>query len=668
MPSSERVQRKDDAEGGTITIDPHVSSMTLLTVHNLGKYYGADLIFQSVSFRVARGEKVALVGVNGAGKSTLLKILAGSISPDMGSVQMVRGGRLSYLAQEVRFDSTRTLWQEMETSLAYLADMQEEIRVLEQRISDTTAPDWDACMQHYGELTTRFELAGGYHMEQRIERTLHGLGFAPSLYHHPVAHLSGGQKTRAALAAALLSDPDLLVLDEPTNHLDMAALEWLELFLKGWHGTLMVISHDRYFLDRVTGRTLELAFGQMEDYPAGYHRYLAMKAERMERRLKDYNAQQEYIARTEEFIRRYKAGQRAKEAKGREKRLNRLKEQQQIARPMEQKGVHLSLKSAVRSGDLVVSFQNLVVGYEQRARDTTTPAPHVLLRADRLELLRGERVALIGPNGCGKTTLLRTLVGERIPLSGKVRLGHNVMPGYFAQGHDGLNMEATVLDEVLRIGTGIDETHARTLLGSMLFSGDDVFKRVGSLSGGERNRVALAQLTLAPGNLLVLDEPTNHLDIDAREALETVLSSYRGSILFVSHDRFFIDALADKLWMVQDGTLIEYRGTYSDYRAEQERIQEEAARNRTQTPSSNRRSSPSSGGEAPEERQRKKRLALLEEEIEQLEATLERMKSELETASTAQDIARIAALGTEYAEHEERLHRCYDDWATLADA
>ncbi|MFL5807064.1 MAG: ABC-F family ATP-binding cassette domain-containing protein [Roseiflexaceae bacterium] len=338
--------------------------MSILNVSKLTKYFGAEFIFGDIGFQIVRGEKVALVGVNGAGKTTLLRIVAGIEQPTQGGVHIARGRRVAYLAQETRFGGARTLWQEMEASLAHLNAMQQEITDLEHALADTSAPDWEQRMERYGELTLRFEHGGGYAIEHRIERTLHGLGFNEAQYGQPVVQLSGGQKTRAALAATLLSDPDLLLLDEPTNHLDLAALEWLERFLKDWDGTLIVISHDRYFLDKVTNRTLDMAFGRLEDYPAPYQKYLELKAERLELQLKQYQAQQEYIAKTEEFIRRFKAGQRTKEARGREKILNRLKYgyqgansewiNERIDRPEQQKRLAMRMGTQMRGGDLAL--------------------------------------------------------------------------------------------------------------------------------------------------------------------------------------------------------------------------------------------------------------------------------------------------------------------------
>jgi ATP-binding cassette subfamily F protein 3 len=646
--------------------------MTLMSVGGLGKHYGAELIFENINFQVARGDKVALVGVNGAGKSTLLKIIGGIETPDAGQVAMARGLRVAYLAQEVRFSGDRTLWQEMEEALKALAALRDEISALEPVIADTAAPGWEQAMERYGELTARFEHMGGYEVEPRIKRTLQGLGFHESQYHQRVAQFSGGQKTRAALAATLLSDPDLLLLDEPTNHLDMHALEWLEQFLRNWDGTLIVISHDRYFLDRVTKRTLEIAFGKLEDYPAPYNKYLELKAERMERRLKEFQAQQEFIAKTEEFIRRYKAGQRAREAKGREKRLERLKRDHGLERPKEQAKLRLFLDSRLRSGELVLALDGLVIGFPGDKRHESDP--RVLLRADGLEIHRGDRVALLGPNGAGKTTLLRTLIDELKPLQGAPRLGHKVHIGYYAQGHDVLNWDATVLEELTRVSPTLGEPAARNLLGRFLFSGDDVFKRVGDLSGGERSRVALAQLTLLPGNLLILDEPTNHLDIGAREALEGVLKEYPGSILFVSHDRYFIDAIADKVWNVENGRVREYIGGYSDFverrdqlaQGKRQEVIDPQADATPATPPTPMQPRQESQRATPEERQRKKRLAALEAEVALLEQELGKLKTELERASAAQDIKKVTALGTQYAELEQLLASKYDQWEQLA--
>jgi ATP-binding cassette subfamily F protein 3 len=410
-------------------------------------------------------------------------------------------------------------------------------------------------MARYGELAERFEQAGGYELDHRVERALAGLGFAPEQLDGPADALSGGQRTRLALAAALVADPDLLLLDEPTNHLDLEALEWLEEFLIAWAGTLIVVSHDRRFLDRVTTRTIDLAFGSVAgDYPAPYSRAMALKAEREALQLRQFQAQQEQIAATEEYIRRYKAGSRSGQARGRERRLDRLKEGWEridgsveglLDPPGRQRAMRLRLAGPGRAPGVVLTLEQLVVGHDGRP----------LLRGDGLELRQGERVALVGPNGSGKTTLLRTLVDELRPLAGRARLGQGVSVAYYAQGHEDLPQGADVLGALREAAPGRGDGELRAILARMLFTGDDVYKPVAALSGGERGRLALARLTLRGAGLLVLDEPTNHLDIAARDALEAVLQEYGGAMLFVSHDRAFVEALADTLWLTGEGRL-----------------------------------------------------------------------------------------------------------------
>jgi ATP-binding cassette subfamily F protein 3 len=676
-----------------------------MSVGGLTKYYGAELIFADINFQVARGDKIALVGVNGAGKSTLLKIVSGTESATRGGVHLARGTRVAVLAQEAQFNTGRTLWEEMQLALEHLNTMRDEIEALEHALADTAAPDWEQRMERYGELTHRFEHAGGYDVERRTQLILDGLGFTHEQYTQPVIQFSGGQKTRAALAAALLSDPDLLLLDEPTNHLDLAALEWLEGFLRDWEGTLVVVSHDRYFLDKVTNRTLEIAFNRLDgDYPAGYNKYLELKAARLELQLKQYNAQQEYIAKTEEFIRRFKDSTLSKQARGRERRLERLKEGWEggsgkveglIARPEQQKKLALNIGTQIRGGDLVLRLEQVAVGYARNAEGRTLNAEQdggsafslQLIAVPELEIWRGQRVAFMGPNGSGKTTLLRTLVGELPPLRGKVRLGHRVEINYYAQAHEGLVLQNTVLDEIRRIKPLTKEGEARTLLGRFLFSGDDVFKRVGDLSGGERSRVALAQLTLMGGNLLVLDEPTNHLDIGAREALESVLNEYNGTILFVSHDRYFVDAVADTIWMVHDGGVTAFDGNYSEFVADRDKRERARAEERKPKaeerkpkpepavkPPAQKTAQPPSNGyagnggrsktEERDERKRKRKITALEQEIAMLEAELKQLEADMAAAAT--HTKRITALSLQYGEVQEMLHSRYDDWAATA--
>ncbi len=619
--------------------------MSIVTASKLSKSYGAQDVFWDVSLRIAKGDKIALVGRNGTGKTTLLRIIAGLERPTTGQVYRARKLRMAYLPQEAELPSQRTLYDEMLTVLTDLQEQQAELRRLEQQMADPTQRE-DA-IQRYGEALQAFELAGGYRYESEIKMVLAGLGFPEEEQHQPLSILSGGQKTRALLAKLLLSKPDLLLLDEPTNHLDLAATQWLEEYLGNWGGSLVVVAHDRYFLDKVADRVWELAFGRLEDYAGNYSRYLALRAERMERRLAEYEAQQKHIKKTEEFIRRYMAGQRTKEAQGRQKRLDRLP---RLERPRKAKKISLSIETDLRGGDLVLTTENLAIGYPPHAPLFTCP---------NLYLRRGERAALLGPNGSGKTTFLKTVIGQVSPPNGVVQVGHNVEFGYLAQAHEGLDNAKTILDEILDV-RNLPLEKARGFLGRFLFSGDDVFKRIGDLSGGERSRVALAKLTLEGANFLLLDEPTNYLDIASQEILEEVLAEFNGTILFVSHDRYLINALATQVWSIEDGELRVYKGNYSDFQEQKRRAEEAEEEEETE--------------ETEEKRRRRKgkkkagetivgRMAKLEEDIAHLEAQLSALNEELVAASIAQDAESLRELGAEYQQVEEELQRLLAQWA-----
>src|SRR5436305_2386454 len=544
--------------------------MPLIGVNQLGKSFGAERIFSGVSFQIEEHERIGLVGPNGAGKSTLLHILAGREEADAGTVAVARSVRIGYLTQVVAFQPQHTLREELLTVFAQLRQWEQELHELANSMASAEAQHdasrHEQLLHRYDELQTRLEHAGGYTYENRVAQVLDGLGFTREQQEAPVMQLSGGQQTRAALGKLLLQEPDVLLLDEPTNHLDLAALEWLETYLLSWPGAVVVVAHDRYFLDKIVSRTIEMAFGRIEEYPGNYTKYLQLREERMERRMREYEAQRAYIAHTEEFIRRYKAGQRSREARGRQTLLNRM---ERVERPQDFPEMRFEFTPVTDSGLVVIATQKLAVGYKNSA--VQQGVTNVLMRVADLELLRGDRVGLIGPNGAGKTTLLRTLIGDLPPVDGQVQLGHNVRVGYYSQTHAGLSMERTILDEIRQVSV-LSEEGARSFLGRFLFSGDDAFKSIGALSGGERSRVALAKLTLQGANLMVLDEPTNHLDLQSRQFLEDILSDFEGTLLFVSHDRYFIDSLATKVWAVEDGVLIQYIENYTEYRTHKRRI------------------------------------------------------------------------------------------------
>ena len=639
--------------------------MSILLGQSLGKYYGAQDIFANVDFGIARGDKIGLVGPNGAGKTTLLRLILGLEEPSEGSVHRARGLRLGYLPQRPEFPSQQTLMGEMLGVFAALRKQQHELQALAEEMA--AAQDPGELIEQYAEAEQRFELAGGYTYENRIKRVLSGLGFGPEVYDWPIATLSGGQVTRALLARLLLQEPELLILDEPTNYLDLEALEWLEAYLQEWPHSLLVVSHDRYFLDRVVTRIWELNHGALETYRGNYSSYVEQRRARTVRLQREYETQQEQIAKTEDFVRRYKAGQRSKEARGRETRLQRL---ERIEPPQHDRQLRLRMSATLRAGDNVLMSDGALIGYpsapDDLAEDSGESQPQPLFDTGKFLILRGHRVALLGPNGSGKTTFLRTMLGQLAPLAGRVRIGASVRLGYLPQSQDWLDPNKTVLEQLLASGD-LKPDQARHLLGRFLFSGDEVLKPISALSGGELSRLALAVLTLRGANFLLLDEPTTHLDVESQEVLQDVLRSYNGTILLVSHDRYLVDALATHVWVIQDGQMRQHEGNYSSYLAELER--ERAERN---------------GGEdrpAPKARDEQRRLARQAERAARkqaertatLEAEIQRIEQELATttglidlASSGQDLARLRSLTTEYQRLEATLAERMREWENLA--
>ncbi len=646
--------------------------MPIFSIIDVGKSFGAERIFAGVSFQIDEHDRIGLVGPNGAGKSTLLNLLAGREEPDEGIIATARNLRIGYLTQTVDFQPQHTLREEMLTVFAEVRDWEHELNELAVELAATADSILHKqLLQRYDDLQTRFEHADGYTYENRVAQVLDGLGFTREQQEAPVMNLSGGQQTRAALGKLLLQEPDLLLLDEPTNHLDLAALEWLETYLASWRHALVVVAHDRYFLDRVVSRTIEMAFGRIEEYPGNYTRYIQLREERMERRLREYEAQQEHIARTEEFIRRYKAGQRSREARGRQKLLNRL---ERVERPQDFPEMHFEFSPVIDSGQVVLSTQKLSVGYGVEQNQAT--APTVLVHVADLELLRGDRAGLVGPNGSGKTTLLRTIIGELPPLSGHVYPGHNVRIGYYSQTHSRLDTQRTILDEIRHVST-LSEEGARTFLGRFLFTGDDVFKPIAALSGGERSRVALALLTLQGSNCLVLDEPTNHLDLQSRQFLEEVLSEFEGTLLFVSHDRYFIDRLATKLWVIEDGVLIPYLGNYTDYRTRKRPIVldvpspvngngKSAPSTTTKRPASSAAARVSSKKGEKAKAPKARTIEDVEREIEKVEDRVKLVEKALAEAALKADAEKLTQLSAEYDQLRLQSEELLAEWERLA--
>ncbi|PWH12880.1 MAG: ABC transporter ATP-binding protein [Ardenticatenia bacterium] len=636
--------------------------MSLLQTFAVSKHFGAQDVLTDINVQIAHGERIGLVGVNGSGKSTLLRILAGIEEPSGGHVQRARGLRIGYLPQEVTLQSgDASLWEHVAVAFAALHRQAEALGRLEEALA--AAPDEATRAQllvRYGDAQAAFEAAGGYKWEQRMCRVLKGLGFDEQDYTRPLAQLSGGEQTRAYLARLLLEEPELLLLDEPTNHLDLSAIEWLEERLLSWRGALVIVAHDRYLLDHITTRIWELEEGRVHSYRGNYSAYVTQRAERRLRQQRLFEQQQEYITRQEDFIRRTFANQRARSAQDRRKRLERLERVEPVRA---ERHIRLRLTTDVRSGDLVLATHDLVVGYR---------AGEPLFACPDLAIYRGDRIALIGPNGAGKTTFLRTILQEIQPLRGQVRIGASVKIGYLAQAHAGLTMYRSVLDEVLATKE-MTLQEARTFLGRFLFSGDDVHKSISVLSGGERARVALARLVLQGANFLVLDEPTGHLDIPSRELLQCVLADFEGTILLVSHDRFFVDALATCIWALEDGQLKVVPGNYAAYLAVRQQDQASQAaeeitdRRRTPQESMQDKRRAESAQEIPRlsPYRRQRALEEVQEAIRQTEERLAHLAHALEEASRTRAVERIATLGREYQAAEEELTRLFDRWAEL---
>jgi ATP-binding cassette subfamily F protein 3 len=665
--------------------------MSLINGLNLSKSFGAVDIFSRVSFSIPHGARIALVGPNGIGKTTLLRILVGLDEPSNGSVQRARGLNLGYLPQEAGLHGTHSLWEECLKSMADLRRMEQELAVLEAAMGD---PDQaDAALERYGPLQATFERLDGYTYETRIRQVLSGLGFAEADFHRPVSQLSGGQRTRGVLARLLLSAPDLLILDEPTNHLDISAVEWLEGYLSQWEGAVLIVSHDRYFLDRVVDHIWEMRRSGLEIYRGNYSAYVQQRQERWDLRQQLFSTEKERLLKDLDYVKRNIAGQNTVQAKGRLRRLSRQvqaieslgldaiqgKSWLQISaeadisthtmgveeterrikalRPPTNRPPHLgiNLKASHRSGDLVLRTYEVAIGYQDEGR----PLFHV----PDLVLKRGECAALIGPNGAGKTTFLKTLLGALPPLDGEVLLGASLDIGYFAQAHEDLDPKRTLVEEIEAIAPGMLLAEVRDYLARFLFSGEDVFQQVSTLSGGERGRLALAKLSLTDANLLLLDEPTNHLDIPSQEILQEVLQDYQGTILLVSHDRYLIDALGTQIWEIEpdEAAMRIFAGTYTEYRTQREA--EKVALAEARQPDSSTNQKERAGRSSAEARQRKRRLKEVEEQIAVLEVRLESLANQLE--SPPSDPEQVERLGMEYVDIHNELEILMGEWEGL---
>lgn len=631
--------------------------MILLQVNNLSKSFGVEPILENVKLEIQEGERVALVGRNGAGKSTLLKVIAGEYNYDSGDIMKPKDVTIGYLAQDSGLESNETIWNEMLTVFTHLIEQEKTLRQMEQDmgseriLNDPNA--YERLLTAYDEEQHTFKERGGYQYEATIRSVLHGMRFYPDDYERQIDTLSGGQRTRLALAKMLLQSPDLLILDEPTNHLDIETLGWLEKYLSGYKGAVLIVSHDRYFLDRVVSVVYELSRHRSRRFVGNYTKYLEQKAAIYEQEKKAFESQQEEIAKMQDFIQRNIArATTTKRAQSVRKRLEKV-DRMEVPDGDERSAV-LSFSIKRQSGNDVLSGSDLAIGYEE-------PIAQNL----RFQLQRGESVALVGPNGVGKSTLLKVLTKQQPALKGDIRYGTGVEIGYYDQEQQNLSDQNRVIDEIWNDWPLMREQEVRSLLGQFLFSGDDVLKRVQELSGGERARLTLAKLKLEQPNLLILDEPTNHLDLDSKMILENALVDYPGTILFVSHDRYFIDRLATRVLEITPNGIDEYLGDYSYYVEKKEELEELARLAREETKQDVVKKQRADKEQQREERRVKQRIEEIEQTIEQHEARLDEIEQLLCEPDVFNDFARAQELSVESDAAKASITSLYEEWEEL---
>lgn len=638
--------------------------MIVLSANNLTKTYGTDVIIDKASFHLNAGDKVGIIGRNGAGKTTLLNMLTGELPCDEGEFFVSQNTRIGYLKQRDNFSSEGTVLEEIEGIFSGLRELENEIAELSDKVAEN--PHDTGLINRLDELQHRFDREGGYTYKSEMIGILNSMAFDESFYNKKISSLSGGERTRLALAALLLEKPDILLLDEPTNHLDIGTLKWLEQYLEAYRGTIMIVSHDRYFLDRTVNRIFEVENHKVYSYQGKYSDYAAQKKLRRETELRAYNNQQREIARQEEMIRRMKqrgTEHLAKRAASREKRLDML---ERIERPESEMGkMKINFKENFPSGGDVIMAENLEKSFGRGAEHRE------LFHGVNLDIKRGERICILGPNGVGKTTLLRMLLGELTPDAGYLKIGHNVAFGYYDQGQLLLSDANTVLEELKESYRLYTDTEMRSILGRFLFRGEEVFLPVGSLSGGEKARLSLLKLMLSGANTLILDEPTNHLDIESKEVFEEALMEFPGTVIVVSHDRYFLQRIPTRiLELTQDG-VIEYLGRY-DYYLEKKsqgisakkyfsKVQEKSAGDAAQQRRLKKE-------REAEERRRARLSEKLETEIFELENQISELEQNLCKPENMSDYELLARLGAEREETEKRLAEAYDEWAKVQEA
>ncbi len=641
----------------------------ILACQKITKAFGGDTVLNDINILINEGEKAALIGINGAGKTTLLKIITGEYEADSGEVVLQKGASMGYLSQVIDVTSRRTLYEEMLDAKKEIIDMEQKIHSLEQDISRQSGEELEKTMESYSRLTDRFEKANGYAWKSEIVGVLKGLGFTEAEFDTPIHTLSGGQKTRVALSRILLTQPDIILLDEPTNHLDMDAIRWLETFLSNYRGAVLIVSHDRYFLDRVVSKVIEIEGGNSQTFSGNYSQYAEKKKMQRDAQMKLYLNQQQEIKHQEEVITKLRSFNREKSIRRAESREKMLDKIERVEKPIVLNSrMRISLEPEVISGNDVLTIENLSKSFENKP----------LFRNLNLSIHRGEVVGLLGANGTGKTTLLKIINRHLRPDSGKIHYGAKVSIGYYDQEQHVLNDEKTIFDEISDAYPKLTNTRIRNVLAAFLFTGDRVFQKIGTLSGGEKGRVSLAKLMLSNANFLILDEPTNHLDIQSREILEDAINDYEGTVFYVSHDRYFINQTATRILDLSPEGIVNYKCNYTYYLEQKEagniaadsESVTDATASAEETPASATSSKEDwkrAREEAARQRKRANELKKTEAEISRLEEENEKIKNEMNNPEIASNVSRLMELSTQYEENETALLELYDRWEELSE-
>ena len=632
----------------------------ILSCQNIHKAFPENIVLSQVSFHIEDKEKAAIVGINGAGKTTLLRILIGELTPDEGLVTLAKGKTLGYLAQNAGLDSTNSIYTELLSVKQELILLEEKIRLTELAMKDAGEQELPALMEQYSGYTHRFEDGGGYAYKSELTGVLKGLGFTEEEFDKPIDTLSGGQRTRVALGKLLLLSPDLIILDEPTNHLDMQSIAWLETYLKNYKGAVLIVSHDRFFLDRLAEKIIEIDQAQATTFMGNYSAYAEKKEQLRIAKWHAYLNQQREIKHQEEVIEKLRSFNREKSIKRAESREKMLNKIEVLEKPTEAKAdMRLTLIPRLQSGNDVLTVEGLSKRFDKESLFTELD----------FSLKRGEHVAIIGDNGTGKTTLLK-IINDLIPAdSGTCRLGSNVEIGYYDQEHQVLHSEKTLFEEISDDYPYLSNTEIRNVLAAFLFTGEDVFKRICDISGGERGRVSLAKLMLSNANFLILDEPTNHLDILSKEILEDALNSYTGTVLYVSHDRYFINRTASRILELTAGGLINYNGNYDYYLEKKEVLSPlEAAPSKIQTaPSESKVDWKQQKEEQARLRKRENDLKKCEDKIAALEEKQKELEEQMSDPAIATNVAKLQELSKAQQEVADTLSLLYEEWETLAE-